>query len=206
MAVRTKVEPIHRDIRLLLNDLSAESQSAAIASFAREQLADAQDINKRALGSLPTHETFVNGQRSSNIDAVKPSGSVVYEFDLFSSVFGFIDLLLIRNSPVGTPPKDRHPGLYRRSHILLADGVEVDQRAALPDAREFVYLNTQPYARKIEKGLSQQAPDGVYQVVAHLAARRFGNIAKITFGYRRLAGGVRGGKEDRQPAIIITVG
>jgi hypothetical protein len=52
-------------------------------------------------------------------------------------------------------------------------------------------VNTQPYARKIEKGLSPAAPDGVYEVVAALAKRRFGNIASIKFSYRApLAGGV----------------
>jgi hypothetical protein len=47
-----------------------------------------------------------------------------------------------------------------------------------------VFINTQPYARKLEKGASSQAPDGVYQSVAVLASRRFGNIAKVRFGYR----------------------
>ena len=91
-------------------------------------------------------------------------------------------------------------------------------------------LNAQPYARKIERGQSDQAPDGVYEGVATLAKRRFGNVAFVGFGYRSFPGGavgkwaqtasaarlvkkVRGGNprthEDwltRQPAIIIDPG
>ena len=59
---------------------------------------------------------------------------------------------------------------------------EPERRAA---AEEYVFINTQPYARKIEgtggRRMAPQAPDGVYQAVATLAQRRFGNIARITF-------------------------
>ena len=83
-----------------------------------------------------------------------------------------------------------------------------------------MFLNTQPYARKIEgyRGLggvvhrapsSPQAPDGVYQAVATLAQRKFGNVAKITFSYRTAIGGeIIGGKAGdrsklRNPAIVV---
>jgi len=70
-----------------------------------------------------------------------------------------------------------------------------------PPAQEYVFVNTTPYARKIEgnKGRppsSPQAPDGVYQAVATLA-RKFSNVAKVTFSYRTVAGG------ERNPAIIV---
>jgi hypothetical protein len=86
-------------------------------------------------------------------------------------------------------------------------------------------VNTQPYARKIERGHSKQAPNGVYETVAHLAARRFGNMARIRFGYRsplfgsikewagrtrlqpkgrRRTGSSRQDWLTRQPAIIVT--
>jgi len=74
-----------------------------------------------------------------------------------------------------------------------------------------VFLNIQPYARKIERGQSSQAPDGVYQAVATLAQRRFGNVAKITFSYRTAIGGAiiggrKGDRSDlRNPAIIVSL-
>jgi hypothetical protein len=68
-------------------------------------------------------------------------------------------------------------------------------------AQQYVFVNTDPYARKIEgtkqkPPSSPQAPDGVYQAVATLA-RKFSNLAKITFSYQTVAGG------ERNPAIIV---
>lgn len=102
-----------------------------------------------------------------------------------------------------------------RGHRLYADGAEVavgvrgQIPADVPQAGEYVFLNIVPYARKIERGLSPQAPEGVYQTVAVLAQRRFGNLARVTFSYRTaVGGGIVGGKlgnraEQRQPAIIV---
>lgn len=206
MPVRSKVESIERDIQLFISqDLSPESRSRSLAAFATEQLKAAQDINRAAIGSVPGHETYVDGRRSVDLQTVRPNGVIVFEFNLLAELFAWIDFMLITHSPV----KD---GDYRRSHILLANGVEIDPDAPLPDVREFVYLNTQPYARKIEgdkrrgrKPSSLQAPDGVYEVVSVLAKRRFGNIAKIEFTYRRLAAGATGQGEDRQPAIVVSL-
>ena len=77
-----------------------------------------------------------------------------------------------------------------------------------------MFLNTQPYARKIEGDLSRepsskQAPEGVYEAVATLAQRRFGNVAMIRFSYRTpidgaIAGGRMGDRSTRRtPAIIV---
>lgn len=198
MTVRTRIDPINRDIELLLrDDLSPAAQSRALADFASGELKKAQDTNRAALGSVPSHETYVDGRRSADLQKVRPGGVIVFDFNLLGELFAWIDFMLITHSPVKS-------GRYRRSHILLADGVEIEQDGPLPDASEFVYLNVQPYARKIERGLSKQAPDGVYEVVSVLAKRRFGNLAKIHFTYRRLAAGKRGHGDDRQPAILIS--
>ncbi len=196
MALRTRIDPLQADIAVILQeDLSPQAQSRALAGFARDQLVEAQQINRSALGSVPGHRSYVDGRQSDNLDAVKPSGVIVFEFDLLSGMFEWIDLQLITHSPVRS-------GRYRRSHILLADGVEVDPAGRSLDVDEYVYLNAQPYARKIERGLSKQAPDGVYQGIATLASGRFGNLARISFGYRGLHGGDR---LNRQPAIVIRV-
>lgn len=218
MALRTRIEPIDRNIALAIRQgESPEERSKSLAAYARQALAEAQEQNRQAIGVVPPHETFVDGRRDAPLGSVKPNGVIVFEFEIMADMFGYIDILLIKHSPVRS-------GRFRRSHILLADGVEVDPSSPiLPDAEEFVYLSTQPYARKIERGLSKQAPDGVFEVVAALASRRFGNMAKIRFGYRSLVGGAVGEwaaktkltrrkmtgtkRQDwltRQPAIIIT--
>jgi len=223
-----KVEPLARDIELLIaQDLSPEAQSATLAAFARETLAEAEATNEAALGHASPHETFVDGREGASEDTVKPAGQIVYEFQLVEETLAWIGQQLVLHSP-------RRTGHYAASHILLADGLEVDPAAPIPMASEYVFSSVVPYARKIEGDdnrapESEQAPDGVYEVVAALANRQFGNVARIRFSWRPLqnagaltewansasAGlltanrrGNAAAKHDwltRQPAIIVTV-
>lgn len=183
MAVSVKVDPIDRNVLVdLTQDLSPASRSAAIAEFAIESLDDAEEENTQALGAPQPYDTYVDGAKGVNESQVKPDGVIVYEFKLISEVLTWIDDQLIIASPVKS-------GRYARSHALFADGNEIQPSDQPPAAAEFVFLNTQPYARKIERGESQSAPEGVYEGIATLAASRFGNIARISFIYRSPATG-----------------
>lgn len=187
MAVRTRVESIARDVEVALSEeLSPQAQSRALAQFAREQIDEAKQTNRAALGRVPRYVVAVDGRAGGLLDEVRPDGVIVAEFEVLNDALAWIGEQLLHHSPVRS-------GRYQASHTLLADGVEIEWGATIPAAEEYVFINTQPYARKIEAGRSSQAPDGVYQAVATLAARRFGNIAKITFGYRvPLFGAVHG--------------
>lgn len=211
MAVQTRVEPINRDIELLLSEeLSPSARSQQLATFAGESIEEAKQQNGKILGRIPRSQTFVDGKEGAPLASVRPDGVIVTEFELLTDTLRWISEQLQLHSPVGGKG-DRHPGLYRRSHTLFADGIETEIGAVLPDATEFVFINLVPYARKIERGSSSQAPDGVYQAVAALARRRFGNIARISFTYRAAVGGAfvggRAGNksEGRMPAISIVV-
>jgi len=176
--VRTRVDAIDLELRAIADEeLSPEAQSAQVAAFAREQLAEAQEVNRQALGRVPDHVTIVDGRRDAPINAVKPDGVIVFAFELLDDLFSWIAEQLVRHAPVLT-------GAYRESFVFLADGVPVPAGAIAPAAEEYVFLSPLPYARKIERGLSAQAPDGVFQVVADLAKRRFGNMAHVRFSYR----------------------
>ncbi|MGN6549755.1 MAG: hypothetical protein ACTHJ3_07670 [Pararhizobium sp.] len=180
MAVATKIDPIDRDIAVIIDqDLSPEAQSRYLADFARQSFAEAEAQNRAALGETPPHETFVDGRKGAPIEAVRPDGTIVFEFDLVTDVLEWIGEQLVHASPVLT-------GRYAASHILFADDVAVEPGQSVPAAEEYAFINTQPYARKIERGLSAQAPDGVYQAVAAVAAKRFGNVARVRFSYRSL--------------------
>lgn len=152
--------------------------------MARELLAEAEQINLEALGHIPPYDTFVDGRLGAAEETVRPNGGViVYEFEMLGDLFAWIGEQLVLHSPVLT-------GRYAASHKFFADGIELEVGAPVPpEAREFVYLSDVPYARRIEKGRSPQAPDGVYQAVAALAQRRFHNIAKISFQYQAPLGG-----------------
>lgn len=197
MVVRTKVDPINRDIELIISKtLSPAAQSEVFARFAGEQIAEVRQNNAKILGRAPHERVFVDGREGAALNTVKPTGTIVAEFDLFLDALTWIRDQLRIHSPVGHV-RDKHPGLYRSSHILYADGIEVPAGAPVPYASEYVYVNDVVYARKIELGSSSQAPDGVYQSVAVLARQRFGNVAKISFdpyyGARRF------------PAVVVKV-
>jgi hypothetical protein len=203
MTVQTRIEPIDRDIALMLSEeLSPQGQSKVFAEFAGEQIEDAKQTNRQILGRMPRYTVAVDGRAGAPLETVKPDGVISAEFELFDDVLVWIADQLEKHSP-------RLTGKYAMSHTVFADGVEVDVGAKIPDAQEIVFISTLPYARKIERGESSQAPDGVYQVVATLAQRRFGNIAKVTFSYRTaLSGSLIGGRagdrsSERNPAIIV---
>lgn len=201
MGVVTKLQPIDREIdALIASHLSPRGQSVALAAFARTALTGAETQNARALGGVPPHDTFVDGRREAPLESVRPDGTILFEFRLMGEVFEWIEAQLVLNAPVRS-------GRFARSFVFFADGVEVDAQRS-PPATEYVFLNVQPYARKIERGLSAKAPAGVFQTVAVLANRRFGSLARVRFGYRApLAGAVARGRaaraDVRTPAIVI---
>lgn len=205
MSLRVRADPIDRDIELMLSEsLSPKAQAATLAEFAKEQIEEARQANRSALRREPRSTIAVDGRQGAALASVRPDGVIVAEFELVEDVLRWIAEQLERYSP-------RKSGRYQKSNILFADGVEIDPNGPIGVADEYIYVNAQPYSRKIELGSSSQAPDGVYQVVAVLGQRRFGNIARISFSYRTaLVGSIVGGRsgnrsENRNPAIIVRV-
>lgn len=189
---------------MLSEGLSPKARSAVFAKYAKEQIAEAKETNRSILGRVPRHTVTVDGRENSSIDAVRPDGVVIAEFELIDDVLVWIADQLTIHSPFKT-------GRFRKHNTLFADGQETQVGSVIPVASEYVFMNTLPYARKIERGLSSQAPDGVYQAVAVLARRRFSNIAKISFSYRTAIGGsFVGGRagdraQNRNPAVIVQI-
>jgi hypothetical protein len=223
MAAVARIEPLTRDIQTIIRaDLSPAVRSRVLAQFARETINEAAEINRRAFGKVSPYQTFVDGRRSETLDRVRPDGMIVAEFDLISHLLGFVSEQLWAHSPVKT-------GRYRKSHRIFADGALVGEVAnntralvapggrwtsGMVDAREWVFVSVAPYARRIERGWSPQAPDGVYQAVAALARRRFGQVAKVQFTYRAVIGlygsaprrrSRQARADTQQPAIVIII-
>lgn len=200
------MEPVERTTYVrLAADLSPEAKSRAFAAFARQGL-EAEQAKQRAFSGreLP-FEQYVDGRQGAPLESVRPNGVIMFEFELVLDVLRWIGDMLVQNSPVLT-------GRYQDSHVMFADGVQVDIDTApgmVPPAQEYVFLNVQPYARLIELGWSDQTPDGVYQGVASMAQRRFGNVAKIRFTYRVPLTHTNMSKaaqrDARQPAIVVSL-
>lgn len=202
------IDPIDLDIEILIREeFSPAARSAALASFAREQLAEAQAVNEKALGFVPDHTSLVDGQAGVSEDQVRPDGVIVYGFQLLPEIFGWVAEQLRAHAPVLS-------GRFRDSIAFYADGVLADPAGEVPVAAEYVFLSPLPYARKIEGSgarppESLMAPNGVFEAVASLADQRFGNQALVRFVFRapfgdELLSGRAGDVSDaRVPAISI---
>jgi hypothetical protein len=202
MAVTVRVESVAKDIDVLVGGLKGQDASELLAEFAAAEIEDAKATNAGVLGRVPPYKVFVDGKQGAPLQSVRPDGVIVADFQLVSDVLIWISQQLAMFSPVKT-------GTYKRSHVLFADGVEADPTAVVPAAAEYVFMNSVPYARKVERGSSSQAPNGVYEAVSVLARQRFKNLARITYGFRTAMSGslIRGSQGDRasnrNPAIIV---
>lgn len=224
MPVAAKVELLERDFALSVSGTEAD-RSAAIATFARQALAEADATNTATAGHPVPHTTLVDGRQTEDLDTVKPDGTIIFDFglDLQNDVIQWIYDQLRLHAPVRS-------GRFRSSITVYADGQEVQPGTKAPDAQDWIFLALVPYARKIEGGRkppqSKQAPNGVFEVVAAMAAARFGNIAKVRFTYQNPIGGASDletwaakhsaameghkaqrrqyDKDTRQPAVLVS--
>lgn len=197
MSLRTRIEPIDRDIAVLLADIKGPAQSAALASFAREKIEEAKTQNASVLGRTPKYEVYVDGSKGGRLEQVKPDGRIVAEFELVSDILSWIAMQLKAHHP---PPTVS--GHFAASFMLFADGVEVaDVAKPPPNAREYVFINVAEYAYKLEFKY------GLFEAIAVLARDRAGTLAKVQFAYRFLARKGSGGRRAHHPppAIVVTV-
>lgn len=188
--------------------------SGAIARFHRERVVEAKEHNRRFLGAGVDNEiTTVDGRKGASLESVNPDGGRIVTIFPFAirEILEYIDALLVMRSPVGSSSKGANLPSYQRSHRLFADGSETSPENPRLDAKEWIFVNNLPYARKIERGQGSAPADGVYEGAAALATKKFGAFAYIRFTFQGLleAGGAAGGmtaKEKRPlryPAIRI---
>lgn len=185
---------------MLSEELSPKAQSQLFAEFAGEQIEQVVRSNKTALGYEPPYSVMVDGREGGALQSVRPNGVIIAEWKLVATrALTWIHQQLRLHSPV-SKGVDPDPNVeYLDSHRLYADGNEIDVHGVIPAAREFVFVNIVPYAKKLELRSSSQAPNGVYQVVAVLARSKFPGI-NAQFDYRP------GGSFPRMPAIVVTLG
>lgn len=184
MAVVAKVETISRDIEAIVrDDLSPAAQSKAFARLARMQRDEAIVHNEAVLGREVTYETAVNGRLGASEDTVTLPGVISYEFEVGTNIVAEVVALLKQHAPVRS-------GRYQKSISVFADGIEVDEDAVPPAFEEVIILSMVAYARKIERGRSKQAPNGVFQVAAEMMNRKYSRVAQIKFSYGAPLGAV----------------
>lgn len=221
---RDRLQAIDADFNVVLEAATGTTtRDMLFRAYAENVLQNGIAQNKRALGYEPEHTIAYAGAKRNDLAMARANDLVVIEFNLVLDVIEWIDAQLILHSPVLT-------GAYAQSHAWFTDSGDPMDPMAPVRAESYSVLSTLPYARKIERGLSPMAPDGVYEAVATLARQRFGNVAAIKFEYRSFPGGaigawsrtnsaaalardIRGGDPrrheewlQRQPSIYIDAG
>lgn len=168
------------------------SRAEIMEAAARQEFARAQAQNRAELGYEPPFEQFVDGRKDAPLKSVRPGGTIVFLFGvgaaLLTKATDEAIAEFLRTAPVGRPPKDPHPGLYKNSLALLVNGAQRDAGTEgttiqFKASDEVSLTNLQPYARRIEKGWSPQAPNGVIERIAALIRRRYGRILTVRFSW-----------------------
>ena len=166
-----------------------------------------------------------DGMPRRDYTQVKPFGKIEFiaRNNMADAVIWALNELW-RRSPVKT-------GRYRAAHTVLIDDVEIGETLApeltlrtVKEGQRVQIVNTQPYARRIEKAnsnkktgrgarsaLSAKAKAGVYQPVLRALVRRYGKSMFFDFKYVKLNLGVKvwgraGGRKDTLPARQIIRG
>lgn len=189
-----RLQSFRAQVDLAKSRLTGEYRRQALIKAAKEAHAEAAAINVRALGHPVESVTIVDGRRGAPMESVKAGGVVVHLFAVHQAAIEFTAETLSRLSPWDT-------GLYENSHLLLVNGEEVEWGAAIGVDDVVTFVNLLPYARRLEQGWSDQAPDGVYEVASEIVRARFGNIVTVRFSYGYFAGMAAGKNRGTKAAI-----
>lgn len=174
-----------RELRLATAGLDPDAIVRLLAQTAHKALAEVQ-----ANGAAPARYTrIVNGRVGAPEESVIPPGPILYEFSWLPEIVEFALAFAIERSPVGGPPDDEHPGLFKNSWFVLVNGAVAGDLAAIPPDAEVIVTNDRPYARKIEVGaMTMRVPPGIIEDTRQAVFRRFGNIITAEKRFISLAG------------------
>jgi hypothetical protein len=182
--ITTKLQPLSRELELAVRaDLAPQERSKLIAQVAREDIAIIDRENDQAVGTDVAFDTFVDGSRGKALESVNPDqGTIAAVWRLQS------DLIEGNLESVAPAFSGSDRTLSRLACAVRRWCCGRSGESADTAANEWVFISTVPYARKIERGQSSKAADGVYESVAAIARQRFGNLAQISFAFRSLSG------------------
>lgn len=161
---------------------------AAALDFAQRVRADvAEEI---AAGRAAKRFTrYVDGREGADERAVKPGGTILYEFGMMPEIAAFALAFLQARSPTGPMPTGGsrlYNKPYRESFYASVGGRFIRPGefapASVPEDGELIFGNVQPYSRKADvqlvgrKPLRFNVPPGIFADAARAVNRTFGNF------------------------------
>lgn len=140
---------------------------------------------------------------------VKPFGLIVYNFHRMREVVSFALKEFQRLSPVGSKG-DEHPGLYRRSWIMLVNGSKDVGINQIPPRAKITIVNQLAYARKVHTGAKGfEIHAGIVEKVRQLVLKRYGRVVYAGVQFLELSPGYvlkkppNRGRSLTYPALVI---
>ena len=168
--------------------LNAEQAQALLVRTAQSER-DRVLREQGARGSTPAYRQIVDGILGAPLEAVKPDGVIVFEWQYLREIVSELYDLLVQRSP-------RDDGTYIESIQLLLDGREGTLEEIDAETRVIHIVPTAPYSRRLEVGRRKDDRPFVIQVQPHIvqeiamAGRRlFGQVADVSLSYITLSDG-----------------
>lgn len=141
-----RIQTFDRDIRIVTEDLSPQAISAALAKFAKADLARVIETGE----GTATFERIVNGRQGASEDSVIAPGPIVYLFSWWEAIIKVALTALVAASP-------RKTGRYASSFIVIVNGRVTTDFSNIEPSAEVIITNPQPYVRKIQVGAMQMS-------------------------------------------------
>lgn len=210
---------LRRQVAVLIDrHLSPAAQSAKLAAFA---VAKRDETIQRGQAP-PSYRTFVDGRLGAPETTVRPSGAILYQFNLIGEAAAFALAFVIARSPVGMAPMPKgKTRRFKQSWFVAVDGKRwAGEMRDIPAGAEVMVVNDQPYSRKIETGNMKTVGFKLVEDARQAALRRFPTLTveksfvTLPGGYvlrtngRRVAGrrpnkSQRSGERLTYPAVVI---
>lgn len=161
-----RIQSFARDLQLATAGLAPQNIAAALAQFARDELA-------KAIGSgegSPEYDIYVNGRHGAAESTVVPPGPILYVFSWWDDIVRYALQYLIERSPAKS-------GLYKNSWIVMADNRIIPNPKNIPVTSQVLLTNFQPYHRKIDVGhMEMRVPPFIVEDARKQVMSIFGNI------------------------------
>lgn len=197
------LEFFDRELRLATVGLEPEAINAALAKFARAELAKAISA-----GASPKYDKYVNGREGAQEETVRAPGPIVYEFVNWPLVINAALAELQKRSP-------RKSGRFASSFIVIVGGrVVVTDYTKLRADAEVIITNAQPYVRKAEVGKLGIPARRLFDGTKNSMSRRFKDVWRFETRFLEIKSGLhplipyrlkRGqGRKGREAGSAIT--
>lgn len=197
-----RFEGFERDLKLATAGMEPAAISAALAKYARAELAKAI-----AAGASPQYDRYVNGVAGLPEESVVAPGSILYVFSNWPLVINAALAELVKRSP-------RKSGRFAASFIVIVNGAPTVEYSKIPSDGEVLITNFQPYVRKVEGGLSGVKRRRVFDGTKSVMNSRFRGAFTFEAKYLDISAGVhpmipyilkRGSRrKDRQAGMPIS--